>query len=184
MPGALVLSLVAHALVAGYVLKAWQDSRPAATVGRQKGALQVTLRRDASAPAKAATAAPERSTTTPAPRKQRARVERPAKPSPPPAVPATVAVAAPPIETPGARFASLFAPIVHAPIGNGRWTSRRASNTSATTPTATPEQQREEALMALRASLAARFASMAEQLRAAQAQIACDLVVDIERRIG
>ncbi len=183
-----MLSLVAHALAAGFAVKAWQDARPAASVGRQKGALQVTLRRDAAAPAKATTPPTERNSTSAAPRKQRARSERPGtqpkpapRPSPQPApAPATVAAATPPVEQPGARFASLFAPIVHAPIGQGRWTSRR----SASPAPLPPEQQREHALMALRAALAARFASMAEQLRVAQAQIACDLVIDIERHIG
>lgn len=181
LPSALVLSLVAHAVVAGFVFKAWQETRPAASVGRQKGALQVTLRRDAAVPAKAATPPPERSTAAPPPRKQRARAERPAAPSKP--APATVAEATPPpshTEPPGARFASLFAPIVHAPIGSGRWTSRR-SNPPAAMP---PEQQREQALVNLRVALAARFASLADQLRVAQAQIACDLVIDVERHIG
>jgi hypothetical protein len=185
LPSALVLSLVAHALVAGFVFKASQGTRPAASVGRQKGALQVTLRRDATPPAKATTPATERSSTSATPRKQRARVERPAAapkpvPAPPVPAPATVTAAPPPAEQPGARFASLFAPIVHAPMGQGRWTLRR-SNAPAPVP---PEQQRDQALMALRAALSARFASLGEQLRAAQAQIACDLVVDIERRIG
>lgn len=178
LPSALVLSLVAHALVAGVVFKAWHEARPAPSVGRQKGALQVTFRRDAAPPAKAA-ASPGRSSTTPAPRKQRARVERPAASPKPAPAPATVATA-PAEPAPGARFASLFAPIVHAPLGQGRWTSRRV-NVAAPVP---PEQQREQALMALRAALAARFASLADQLRVAQAQIACDLVIDIERRIG
>lgn len=180
LPSALVLSLVAHALVAGVVFKVWHDARPAPSVGRQKGVLQVTLRRDAAPPAKAAAASPERSSTAPAPRKQRARVERPAASPKPAPAPATVAAAPSPAEPPGARFANLFAPIVHAPLGQGRWTSRRAS-AAAPVP---PEQQREQALMALRAALATRFASLADQLRVAQAQIACDLVVDIERRIG
>ena len=179
LPSALVLSLVAHAIVGGFVFKAWQDARPAPSVGRQKGALQVTLRRDATASPKAATPAPERSKTTPPPRKQRARVERPAA-APKPA-PATVAAAArPPAEAPGARFASLFAPIVHAPMGSGRWASKRP-HVATQVP---PEQVREQALATLRASLASRFASLAEQLRIAQAQIACDLVIDIERHIG
>jgi hypothetical protein len=188
LPSALVLSLVAHALVAGLAFKAWHDTRPAASVGRQKGALQVTLRRDATPPAKATTPPTERSSTSATPRKQRARVERPAaapKPAPSPGpspAPAAAAVTAapPPAEQPGARFANLFAPIVHAPMGQGRWTSRRA-NAPAPVP---PEQQRDQALTALRAALSARFASLGEQVRAAQAQIACDLVVDIERRIG
>lgn len=180
LPSALLLSLVAHALVAGVVFKAWQDARPAPSAGRQKGVLQVTLRRDAAPPAKAATATPERGTTAPAPRRQRARVERPAAAPKPAPAPATVAAASPAAEPPGARFASLFAPIVHAPMGNGRWTSRRPP----TTPPVAPEQQREQAVMALRATLAARFTSLAEQLRVAQARIACELVIDIERHIG
>lgn len=178
--GALALSLLAHGVVAGLAVKVWQDMRPAPSVGRQKGALQVTLRRDAAAPAKAATPAPERSTTPPAPRKQRARAERPAAAPKPAPTPATAAAA--PVEPrPGARFASLFAPTVHAPMGQGRWMSSQRPTAPAPM---SPQQQQEQALMALRAALAARFASLAEQLRAAQAQIVCELVIDVERRIG
>ena len=177
LASALVLSLVAHAVLVGFALKASKDSRPAASVGRQKGALQVTLRRDSAAPSKGATSPSGRSSTPPAPRKQRARPERPA--APPKAAPAP-ATAATPVEAPGARFASLFAPIVHAPMGSGRWASAR-TNAPAPVP---PEQQQAQAVAALRGALAARFASLAEQLRIAQAQIACDLVIDIERRIG
>jgi hypothetical protein len=191
LPSALLLSLVAHAVAAGFVYQAWRDVRPAASVGRQKGALQVTLRRDAAPPAKTATPSSERNTTAPAPRKQRARVERPAaapKPGPTPAaatvaaVPAAGPAPAPAEAKPGARFASLFAPITHAPMGQGRWMS--SSQRAVPPAPLPPQQQREEALMALRAALAARFAALAEQLRAAQARVACELVIDIERHIG
>jgi DNA-binding transcriptional regulator YdaS (Cro superfamily) len=188
LPSALLLSLVAHAIAAGFVFQAWRDARPAPSVSRQKGALQVTLRRDAAPPAKAAAPPSERNAAAPVPRKQRARGERPAaapKPGPTTA-PATVAIAPVPAPAtdepkPGARFASLFAPITHAPMGQGRWMSSQRAAPAAALP---PQQQREQALMALRAALAARFATLAEQLRAAHAQIACELVIDIERHIG
>lgn len=182
LPGALVLSLAAHGVLAGLVFQAWQDTKPAASVGRQKGALQVTLRRDAPPAAKPVSPSPDRTATTPAPRKQKPRPERPAAPPPTPPKPAqTVAEAPPPAPTepkPGARFASLFAPIVHAPIGQAGWSTRRVR--AMPEPAPSPEQS----IATLRAALSTRFASLAEQLRATQAQLACELVIDIERRIG
>lgn len=178
LPGALALSLLAHTVTAALVFKAWQDSQPPASVGRQKGALQVSFRRDAPPAAKPTAPAPGRNAVAPAPRKLKPRPERPAAaPKPPPAaVTAAATVAAEP--KPGARFASLFAPIVQAPLGQARWSTRHMR--TAPPPVESPEQS----LAALRAALAARFAGLAEQLRAVQAQMACDLVIDIEQRIG
>jgi hypothetical protein len=73
---ALLLGLMAVLLFVTF----GRPSPTAPSAGKPKGATQVSLRRDAPVAGKPAANAPERATTTPEPRKQRARIERPVAP--------------------------------------------------------------------------------------------------------
>lgn len=97
----------------------------------------------------------------------------PAASATPPAVPAVSAL------PPGARFASLFAPIIHSPLGRGRWgePKRQAQIVD-------PEQARAEAALATRVALQQRMEGLSAAARAAGQRIRCDLQVDPQRRIG
>jgi len=178
VPVAMGVSLAAHGLVLGLAMRTWQQVGPAPSVGRTPGAVQVVmLRREAAEPVKSATTTPERVSAAAAPRKQRPRSPKPAA-EPRPATPAAQAPSPPPPPdaVPGARFASLFAPIVHAPIGNGSWASRRQV---APPPSLDAEAQRAQSLMALRNALRSRLADPAEAL-----PMECELAIDVEHRIG
>jgi hypothetical protein len=176
VPVAMLVSLAAHGVVLGLAMRAWQQAGPAPSVGRTQGAVQVVMvRRETAEPVKSATTTPERVSAAAAPRKQRPRSPKPsAEPRPAPATAQAPSPPPPPDATPGARFASLFAPVVHAPIGHGSWTSRRPS---VPMPVPDAQAQRAQSLMALRTALQSRLADTPSQAD-------CALAVDVEHRVA
>lgn len=98
-----------------------------------------------------------------------------------PAPPSTTAGQTPPPNTPaGSRFANIFAPIVRTPLGQGRWAARPQPQQQAINA----EQQRMQAVLALRSLLQERLEGWAAALRASGRQAVCDLAVDATRRVG
>lgn len=78
-----------------------------------------------------------------------------------------------PAAQPGARFATLFAPVIARPMGRGRW---RAPPERLPPPDALA--QREQALAGLRQALSARLAQMQASLLDTPLQGRCDIRID------
>lgn len=202
LPAALTVSLLAHALALAGVLHGWGlRHEPPASLARQRGALQVRLLPPAAAVAPARPA-PARPAAQPKPRAVRARAQPAtharAQPEMTPEMApemtperASAAVpAAPPVAAagelptasaaprPGARFASLFAPVSALPHGSARWTGAR--------PASPPDLQRaqHDAQLALQAALHARLRDLADHLRQLDRPLACTLAVDPQHRVG
>lgn len=96
--------------------------------------------------------------------------------SPPPAAPPL-----PPDSPPGARFASLFAPVTSRPLGRGRWHNRTPRTTTAAQHD--PALQEAQALMATRQALSERIVQINAQLAQSPLRDQCTLQVDVRRRL-
>lgn len=98
----------------------------------------------------------------------------PAQASPAPVVPMPAPVDA----RPGARFASLFAPILSQPMGHGRWGARPRP----VMPPPDPEQMRQQAMAALASDLMQRLDAF-RAVRMSQGQtLRCDVRVQADSR--
>lgn len=86
-------------------------------------------------------------------------------------------------EPPGARFASLFAPIISRPLGRGRWSS--APMQPQMIPVAqAAAMQREQAIQGIRQALGQRVERMKADLRATPLAQSCDIAISLERQSG
>lgn len=87
------------------------------------------------------------------------------------------AATSPSTAQPGARFSSLFAPVIARPMGRGRW---RASPDRV--PPLDALAQQEQALAGLRQALSARLAQMQASLLNTPLQGRCDIRIDLPGR--
>lgn len=83
-------------------------------------------------------------------------------------------------ERPGARFASLFAPIVSRPMGHGRWTTRPTEMP----PDTSAAMQREQAIQGLRQALTIRINTLTAQIRLAPLSGGCDIRISLDSQTG
>lgn len=90
----------------------------------------------------------------------------------------------PPLETsaerPGARFASLFAPIVSRPMGHGRWNTSPAPMP----PDTSAAMQREQAIQGLRQALTTRVGTLTAQMRLEPLSGSCDIRISLDSQTG
>lgn len=189
--GALMLSMLAHGLALAWWLHARQIEQNAPSFGQKRGSLTVTIAPPAQAPKRPTQpiAAQGGQAPAPAPRvlamqaaavSHRHQVEQPTapaatpaslpassgltgEPSPDPVEPRPAITAPMPAtpEQPGARFASLFAPIISRPMGRGRWQARPATPAIDETSSA---MQREQAIQGTRQALLQRLETIRPSL--------------------